>query len=90
MVEMVAHRLFDQPGGFRAGEAILVWLWNCGSRMKTESISSEPTITSSAVMSLAFSGSPVRRTREAPDQRLAQALFVRAAIGVGMVLQYQL
>ena len=60
----------------------LVWLWKCGSRMKTESISSTPLITSSAVMSLAFlwpTSSPNARMPLVSAAR--RPCFVGAAVG---------
>ena len=88
---MVAHRVLDQRRGFGLVSRSLVWLWNCGSRTNTESISSHPVITSSAVMSLAFfcpTSSPNPRIpRTSAARRPASCV---PPSGVGMVLQYQL
>jgi hypothetical protein len=68
----------------------LVWLWNWGSRMNTESMISLPVIMSSGVMSLAFFW-PTR----SPKARMPRVSAARRPCswvppsGVGMVLQYQ-
>ena len=91
MVEMVANRVFDQARGFGQVRRSLVWLWNCGSRMKTESMDSLPVITSSGVMSLAFFWPTRSAKARMPLISAARspASWVPPS-GVGMVLQYQL
>ena len=88
MVEMVAHRILDQPRRLGLVSRSLVWLWNCGSRMKTDSIISTPVITSSAVMSLAFflpTSSPNARMPLVSAARRPASCVPPS--GVGMVLQ---
>ena len=60
----------------------LVWPWNSGSRMKTESSAPDVLITSSAVMTAArllLVSSRIAAQR--PGERRAEALLVRAALG---------
>ena len=86
---MVAHRVLDEPRGLGLVRRSLVWLWNCGSRMNTESIISLPVMTSSAVMSLAFFW-----PTSSPNARMPLVSAARRPCswvppsGVGMVLQY--
>ena len=60
----------------------LVWLWNCGSRMNTESIISLPVTMSSGgdVLGLLLADQLAERA-DALGQRGAQALLVGAAVG---------
>ena len=60
----------------------LVWPWNCGCSMNTETRPAAPSITSSAVMidALAVAGE-LGIALQAAHQRAAEARFVRAALG---------
>ena len=88
MVETVADGGLDEARRLRLVRRSWSWLWKWGLRMNTESISSTPLKTSSAVMSLAFllpTSSPKPRM---PLVRAARrpASWVPPS-GVGMVLQ---
>jgi hypothetical protein len=89
VVEVVAHRVLDQPRGLGEVRRSLVWLWNCGSRTNTESMISLPVTMSSAEMSLAFFC-----PTSSPNARMPLASAVRMPCswvppsGVGTVLQY--
>ena len=53
VIEWVFDRLLDDPLRLGRGQRSLVWPWNSGSRMKTESMAPAPVITSSLVMAAA-------------------------------------
>ena len=90
MVEGVADGGLDDARPPPAVASLsLVWPWNSGSRMNTESIAAQVAITSSVVTGAGALVWPIRSawSFSAAQQRDAQAGFVRAAVGVGMVLQ---
>jgi len=60
MIERVLDRLLDDLLCLGGGEAVLVWPWNSGSRMNTESMAPAPVITSSEVIAAARLPWPTR------------------------------
>jgi hypothetical protein len=90
MVEMIAHRVFDKPLASGLVRRSLVWLWNCGSRMKTEhQLAAGHHIVRRDILRLL----DARQLAEGADALYQSARTPASCVppsGVGMVLQYQL
>jgi len=60
VVELVLDRALDDARGLAVASRSLVWPWNSGSRMNTDSIAADPVMTSSLVTGAARLPWPMR------------------------------